>query len=145
MIDTECGISSPMYLSKNESQVKFRSLNQNERLKILQAFQIKKILDRFPELDTNTKLLFNYVINKFYDLFIYAKRDYNEIVRIYDSNSFKMKLEEWLKMYILLAGDENITPYIHAFVYHVLQFIEEYKNLNLFSVLNPTMLNPTSA
>lgn len=33
MIETECGISSPLYLSINESQVKFRSLNQNERLK----------------------------------------------------------------------------------------------------------------
>lgn len=142
IVEIECSISSPFYLSKNESKVKLRSLNQNERLKILKAFQKKNISERFPELESKKlTIIFNFVICEFYDLFIYAKNDYTELVRIYDPSSFKSRLTEWLKMYLKLNVGEKITPYIHAFVFHVPQFIEEYKNLNFFSTQSLEQLN----
>ena len=142
LIETECGITSPFYLSKSQEHVKFRSLNQNERIKILKALEKKNLVKRFPELKDDDKILIlNFVINKFYELFTYAKNDYNEIIRIYDRDLFKARLNEWHRIYLKMNDAEKITPYIHSFINHVPDVIEKHKNLNFFSTQALEKLN----
>lgn len=144
IFEIECSISNPFYLSKNEQQAEMRSLNQNERIKFFKALTKKNIIDRFPELyrkDEDMLLLFNFVFNEFFSLFIYLKNDYTEIIRVNNTARFKSRLLEWLKMYLKVGGDEIITPYIHSFVFHVPEFLERYKNLNFFSTQALEKLN----
>ena len=43
--------------------------------------------------------------------------------------------------YILLSGKENITPYVHAFVFQVLEFLEIVGKLNLYNVQGLEKIN----
>ncbi|KAI8490599.1 hypothetical protein Bbelb_318670 [Branchiostoma belcheri] len=80
---------------------------------------------------------------------------------------FQQKAREWGKLFRRVTFDEHVTPYIHAMVYHVPQFLRrykfindlscesveqvmEYENRDLFAVLNnldrkKAMMGPNSA
>ena len=52
----------------------------------------------------------------------------------------KSRLVEWLETYTNLYPGE-ITPYIHAFVFHIPEFIEKHGNINLFNTQGLEKLN----
>ena len=132
-----CKISKPFYKSSRdiEEKIKLRSLNGNERLKIFEkVFENKKRLeDLFINIDLNFDLE-NYVWKSFFDLYLliksYDERDLN--IREFEIQKLKYDLKEWLEFYTILAGKETITPYIHAFVFHVPEFLVKFKRLNLY-------------
>ncbi|XP_058949396.2 uncharacterized protein [Pocillopora verrucosa] len=47
--------------------------------------------------------------------------------------SFKTHVREWGKLFLEMFYDDDITPYIHTFVYHVPQFLEKYGTLMQFN------------
>jgi len=51
------------------------------------------------------------------------------------------RLKNWLKLFIKLNGPESITPYIHAFVFHLPEFIKIHRNVNLFNMQGLEKLN----
>ena len=60
-IEEECKISNPFYISKKDSKIKMRSINQNERLQILKVLSKNTLsnmdlLSLFPELVEDQKL-----------------------------------------------------------------------------------------
>ncbi len=140
LLEKDCGITSPFYSCKNEQGVKLRSLNQNERLKILTCLKQKSLLQIFTELKDDSKLIaFNTVLRQFHKLFMYSKNDFTE--RDFDSKLFKIRSREWLATYMKINEGKKLTPYVHSFVFHVPEFIQNYKNLNLFSTQALEKLN----
>ena len=71
----------------------------------------------------------------FYQLFTFVKSDHTEALLdgSFDGDALNLKLKNWLSLFIKCTDGETITPYLHIFVYHSVEFIEKYKHLNLFS------------
>ena len=144
-----CKLSKPFYKSSRdvEEKIKLRSLNGNERLKIFEkVFENKQ---RFEDLFVNIDLNFdleNYVWKSFYYLYLSIKSYDERELKINEIEIQKLKydLKEWLEFYTILAGKETITPYIHAFVFHVPEFLIKFKRLNLYNLQGLEKLNDFS-
>ena len=61
----------------------------------------------------------------------------NSIERLKDD------LKTWLGFYLTLK-DGKITPYVHAFVFHVPEFLEKYHDINVFNLQGLEKLNDLS-
>lgn len=71
----------------------------------------------------------NRLFYNFKDIISDIKKDYSQS---FDKNNLEKKLKNWLKDYLKI--EQNITPYIHILCFHIPEFIQKYKNLNLFSM-----------
>lgn len=58
----------------------------------------------------------------------------NDNSEYFDKESLNRDLKKWFQIY--LKTGYNVTPYIHAFCFHIPQFIEKFGNLNCFSMHN---------
>ncbi len=124
-----CNVCNVFYESST-GDVTLRSINQAERLKILQGLKNKNLIDILG-LKTDNLLTYNFVLVRFYELYLEAKKDYTNA--FFDKDKFSRDLKEWLRSFLKVIDRKNITPYIHTFVFHIPEFIEIYRNINLFS------------
>ena len=82
----------------------------------------------------DTKLIiFNFILLEFYNLLKFIKLDHTDY---FDKKTLSDRLKVWLKELIRCSDGQPITPYIHIFVFHIAEFIDIYKNFNLFSMLS---------
>ena len=130
-IEIECNVTAPFYIKESDtkSTIKFRKLNQNERLAI---FNKMGGLDQIVAVELREKM----GILRLTRLFNEFKEIMEQIKMVYENNFDKAELSKRLKKWLhdYIAMDPKITPYIHIFVYHIPDLIEKYKNLNLFSM-----------
>ena len=57
------------------------------------------------------------------------------------SASIKNDSVEWVKTFIQVYNEENVTPYIHALVHHFYQFIDLHGDINIFNEQGIEKLN----
>ena len=127
----EAKVTCPIYYNLKEKKVTIRSLNQDDRIKILKQIQKKSLYQLFPELKDHSKIkIMNFVLVEFYVLFTFVKKDHSVN---FDAEDLTIKLKNWLKYFIKINDGQKITPYLHIFVFHIPEFISVYKHLNLFS------------
>ena len=144
-----CKLTRPFRFSKLENgddtmHIKLRSFNGNERLKIFE--KLFENGNNFEDLFCNVNIEFeleNFVWKEFYIHYMFIKSlDNQEInLTITQIDILKKDLLRWLEFYIPLSGKKTITPYVHAFVFHVPEFIENLKMLNLYNVQGLEKLN----
>lgn len=75
---------------------------------------------------------------EFNRLFSFLKKDHSEN---FDKELFTEELRNWLKYYLQVTFNKPITPYVHAFVFHVPEFIDKFNYLNLSSTQSLEQLN----
>jgi hypothetical protein len=138
-LEFESSITKPYFLS-NGDKIKLRALSGSERLKFLSTCfdNDDKCLQKiFPEMNLTNE---NFVFKEFYELFNTIKL-YGAPYRI-DLNQLKDRLKKWLIAYSKLNdNDNNITPYVHAFVFHVPDFLRTYHDVNQFNMQGLEKLN----
>ena len=144
----KCKIYKPFYISSQKgavpAQIKLRSLSGSDRLKIFESFcgGQNMLRDIFPAdlIDLNIE---EYAWSKFYESY--------EQIKEFSSNpnnnnpqnsieSLKSTLKEWLGFYMMLIGN-NISPYAHALVWHVPEFLEKYGEISIFNMQGHEKLN----
>jgi len=158
-LKNECKISNPWYVSsKSENQIKLRSLNGNERLKIFQQLfkkyvgvnkktgkmepMLKNFNDIFPLANEKNKN-FDDESNLFYEFYKYFKiiKKYN----IIDLNQLNSDLKDWLRLYLKVLWENlrknTIPPYIHVLSYHLCEMIDTYGSINKFTTQSLEKLN----
>ncbi len=142
-----CKITKPFIFSIKNTQmsIRMRSLNGSERGKIFtKIFENDQDFDDiFANLDLNFEYE-NYVWKNFIEIYLRIKvfDSKDDSIRIdEDVASLKNDLKDWLEIYILLSGRDHITPYIHAFVFHIPEFILKYRKINLYNVQGLEKLN----
>ena len=138
--EDDCGVTTPFENDKGTSSFKLRSLNQKERMKILESSKNRKnLLNLFSELKNDSKLIiFNYILIEFYDIFNFIKQDHTDQ---YDEESLKKRLKNWLSYWLRVSDNEKLTPYLHIFINHVTEFIRVFKNLSMYSTQGLEKLN----
>ena len=136
-----CKITNPFYTSKKViSKYKLRSLNSNERKLILGKLVETKIQNLFPEFENIKARSLNFVIKSFMDTIEKIRK--NEFNETYLDN-LKEDLKIWLGHYVKLVPRETkeITPYIHIFTFHLPEFIQKHKNINIYNLQGLEKLN----
>ena len=132
----DCKVPNPLTYNTVLNTYELRTtMNQNDRIKILMTLEHTNLHDVFPNLYDDKIEIFNIVMLNFYKLWTFVKSDHTESLLggSFDGDQLNLKLKNWLSLYIRCTDGENITPYLHIFVYHSVEFIKKYKHLNLFS------------
>ena len=118
-----CKIPFKFELSKdNAKKLQWRDLTGPEKLRL---FTLVKIPDLFPDLphkDRVQKLWMDFKV-------LYDKTSDAHT----DPLSFKVEAKSWITMYLSVYQTKHVTPYIHAFVMHVWEFLQLYGSLEAFS------------
>lgn len=130
-----CNLTAPYYIV--EKEFKLRKLNENERIRIFEKLCFcNTLLKIFPNNIRKDKIIIiiNDVFKEFYTIIKLFKTE-----EIIDKNELEVKIKSWLR--ILVKIDKNITPYTHILCFHVSEFIENFKKLNLFSMQGLEKLN----
>jgi hypothetical protein len=127
--EQNCNVTNAFYESKT-GDVELRSINQTERLKILEGFKQKSIVEVLGLRNNNT-LIYHFILVRFYELYLDAKKDYTN--EFFDKETSSKELKKWLEGFLTVIDRKNLTPYIHTFVFHVPEFIERYRNINLYN------------
>ena len=138
-LEKECSLTKPYYVS-NGKKIKLRSLSGAERLKFLKiAFENDDdtFLDLFPGLDLKNE---TFVFREFYELLQIVKQ-YGAPYRI-DLDQLRDRLKSWLAAYSKLNDKDNgVTPYAHAFVFHLPEFLRNVQDINQFNMQGLEKLN----
>ncbi len=143
--EVECKITNPFYISR-KGITKFRSMNGNERIKILESFSKKNLKQIFQEKkDDNKLILINYIFLKFNELYNKFINNYSTVTYQFNKDEYESNLREFLEFYLRFINYSNIstgrkkgeieymTPYVHIFIFHTSEFIMKYKNVNMYS------------
>ena len=143
--ENECKIINPFYLNK-KGITKFRSMNGNERIKILESFSKKSLKQIFHEKRDDDKLnLINYIFIKFNELYAKFINDFSAVTYQFNQDEYERNLREFLDFYLRFINYSNLqiarkkgekeymTPYFHIFIFHSSEFILKYKNVNIYS------------
>ena len=75
--------------------------------------------------------------------------DFLEIVNLVkdvaiEASELAKRTKEWLKLYLSVYNKTTVTPYIHAFVAHLHEFVNLYKDINAFNCQGLEKLNDLS-
>ena len=140
----ECKLTRPiLYSVKNtEMHCRLRSLSGSERLKVFE--KIFENGQKFGDIFANVGMDFkyeNYVWKRFHRMFLKIKSFDDEEVSEASIGQLKLELKNWLHVYDQLSQRDHITPYIHAFVFHMPQFILNFRKINLYNVQGLEKLN----
>ena len=133
---TGCNLTSPYFIADKE--FKLRSFNSNEKKKIIEKISSNHFLNIFSKQIQEDRIL-NEIIEAFKDF-----KMINELLKInyfefFKKTEIELKIKSWLRKMIKLEPD--ITPYTHILGFHVVEFIEKYKDLKLFSMQGLEKLN----
>ena len=58
-----------------------------------------------------------------------------------ESSEVKDRTREWLRLYLSVYNKATVTPYMHAFVQHLHEFVFLYKDINAFNCQGLEKLN----
>jgi hypothetical protein len=151
-----CKIHSPFYYNKEENKLKLRSLNGGDRYKFFENMYTNKVgvnkkdQNIFNNIDNkkilkfdNDTIINNLALKCFDNVFEEFFFILNNIKKldVLNLDQLKLRLKKWLRKYVELGGSEEITPYIHIFVFHVPELIKKYRNINLFNCQGLEKLN----
>ena len=147
-----CNITNPLvYDQVGRFEIKFRTLNDKERVIIFEKLfengkhGFDELFANFIFNEEHNFQIENFVWNEF--RIIYNKiRDFDKGMNIdeFDMVDFKESLKKWLYFYKKVDIMENTSPYMHAFVYHMPEFLEKHGSINLFNCQGLEKLNDIS-
>ena len=137
-LEKDCALTNPYYISKSK-QLKLRSLSGTERLKFLKLCFEKPddgLVKLFPNIDFAKEI---FVCKEFYELYgVIKTHDLSQ----FDLTELEKRLKSWLVQYMEInESDSSITPYVHAFVFHMPEFLRKFKDINQFNMQGLEKLN----
>lgn len=127
-LTSDCGINNPIY--KKENDFYLRDLRGPQKIKLFSKFDLKNL---FPEYEDSHKV--DDLWRKFY--YIYNSIKDNKLVHY----EIETLTKEWLNDFLKLYHRKHVTPYMHAFTFHLKEFVEIYGDINAFNQQGHEKLN----
>ncbi len=103
-----------------------------EKFDIFEKITIPELFSVNTEKDTEELKQIGQIWREFFDVYVRMKSYDVETETTY-LEDLRKRLKIWLELYISLNGAESITPYIHAFVFHLPEFIKIHTNMLSYS------------
>ena len=135
-------------------EIKIRSLNGNEILRIFKAFskdgallsnffsdetEDHEFVSKFPNLKLNEWEDENYVWLNFYTLYV-KMQNFSSSDKSFNMKLMRKDLKDWLEHYLIISPG-SITAYVHSFVYHIPDMMIRHKNINFYNQQGLEKLN----
>ena len=124
------GISGfQFYVGRTSNKLKCRSLTGTEKLKVFRAI---RIIDLLPSFTDATALRIQKLWNDFFNLHqTFCKRP--KQISPADIKEFDAQARQWGALFIRTYHDSNVTPYIHALMNHVSEFMTLHGSIAPFT------------
>ena len=132
-LNETCNISFHMYVEKDAKILKWRDLTGPEKLKLFKAIDISSLFPDLANAENTQKLWVDFI--SIYNTLCLQSISQEQI------ETFKITVDDWLKLFIQLYQTKNVTPYIHTLSSHVHEFLYLYGSLAPFSQQGLEKLN----
>ena len=129
-LNTVCKIHFRWYTSQETKQMQWRDLTGPEKIRLFKNIDIPKL---FPSLPNDAILQ---------DIWTEFWRLFNELGKAdTDPKELQEDIKIWVRNFLKVYQTKNITPYVHAFAFHVPEFMEAYGSICQFSQQGLEKLN----
>lgn len=132
-LQDECNISFQFYVCQDSKSIKWRDLKGPEKYRLFSKINLITLFPSVPRISDIQELWTGFMkLNRI----IRSTTLSTDTIRV-----FKSDAREWLHQYLQIYQTKNITPYIHALVAHVPQFMELYGGIVAFTQQGLEKLN----
>ena len=128
----DCKINFHWYLSKESKALQWRDLTGPEKVRLFKAIDLPKY---FPGLKN---------IGAIQDIWKEFWRLFSKLEDPGDSDELQCDIKNWIKLFLKQYQTKNITPYMHAFAFHVPEFLKKYGSICKFNQQGLEKLNDVS-
>ena len=129
-LNEKCKVNFRFYWLSETKKLTWRDLVGPEKIKLFEAFNLKEIFPEHDNLESLQKLW-----DDFFEIITAVKRVELSHIEV------KQSTEEWLELFLSIYNKTTVTPYIHAFVAHLHEFVFLYKDINAFNLQGLEKLN----
>ena len=119
------GIQFQCNTESTTNKLQYRELTGPERITLFQHINIMELL---PDNDAAVKI--QQLWKDFLDLYTKIRMTYEVDSEV---TALSASIKSWLSGFLYLYQKSDVTPYMHAFVMHVPQFLRMYKSLTFFN------------
>ena len=129
-LNEKCNVSFKFMWIAETRKLTWRDLSGPEKTRLFEKFNLSEIIPDHEKFDSVVAIW-----TEFYELLQLVKA-----VQI-DPVELKMRASEWLELYLTVYARTTVTPYMHAFVAHLPEFVHLYKDINAFNCQGLEKLN----
>ena len=129
-LNDSCRVNFKFVWLSDSKKLTWRDLVGPEKIRVFENFDLKQIIPEHDKLESLQKLWID-----FYNIIKHVK-----LVEI-SHTDLKTRTQEWLDLFLTIYNKTTVTPYIHAFVSHLHEFVELYKDINAFNLQGLERLN----
>lgn len=115
------------YVCQSSKQLKSRSLTGPEKLKVMRHIRIARMLPNFADSD-KIQFLWDELLHLNE---IFSKK--TEELTVEDTGTFEVRARTWCRKFIEIYHASNVTPYIHAMMNHVPEFMRLHHSIVPFT------------
>ena len=129
-LNERCNVRFQFTWIAETKKLTWRDLVGPEKTKLFENFSLVEIMPVHEKFDSLVKIWLD-----FYEIVQLVKT-----VQI-DAVELKERTAEWLRLYLTVYARATVTPYMHAFVAHLAEFVHLYKDINAFNCQGLEKLN----
>lgn len=132
-LNEKCNVKFSFYWVAETKKLTWRDLVGPEKVRLFENLCLKQIIpdhEKFEALDRIWRM--------FYEIL----QDVKEVKVVPDD--LKKRTSEWLELFLTVYAKTTVTPYMHAFVFHLHEFVHLYRDINAFNCQGLEKLNDIS-
>ena len=129
-LNDKCNVKFTFLWIAETKKLNWRDLVGPEKIRMFENLNLKEVIpdhEKFKSVNT--------VWTEFYSIMQLVK-----LVEI-EAAEVKRRTRKWLQVFLTVYNKATVTPYMHAFVQHLHEFIHLYKDINAFNCQGLEKLN----
>ena len=120
----DMGINFNFYIAKDTKMLDYRDLTGPEKVKLFKQINISYLLPNNQH---------SHIIQDIWDEFSSTIMDLKQNMDFTEVPEFKSKVDHWMQKFLVVYQTKDVTPYMHALVSHVPEFLKLYGNIEFFT------------
>jgi hypothetical protein len=132
-LNEKCNVKFSFYWVQETKKLTWRDLVGPEKVRLFENLCLSQIIpdhEKFAQLDRIWRV--------FYEIL----QDVKEVK--VTPEELKKRTSEWLELFLTVYAKSTVTPYMHAFVFHLHEFVRLYRDINAFNCQGLEKLNDIS-
>lgn len=132
-LNERCNVKFTFLWTSETKKLTWRDLMGPDKARLFENFNLAEIMPDHDKFEAVTN-----VWKSFYDIL-------NKVKAIeLEADQVKERTRQWLKLFLTVYSKTTVTPYMHAFVAHLHEFVHLYKDINAFNCQGLEKLNDIS-
>ena len=132
-LNEKCNVKFSFFWVSETKKLTWRDLVGPEKVRLFENLNLSEIIPDHEKFDSVSAIWSN-----FYDIL----QDVKEVK--VEPNDLKARTKDWLELFLTVYNKTTVTPYMHAFVFHLHEFVHLYKDINAFNCQGLEKLNDIS-